>query len=220
MLVSSSVNNNKWIWVKVPKTGTRAYSLLFHAQGEDEFYKDGFRFFHLHQSFHNLYIHHGKRYSGFTVVRHPKTRFISALKHLADLHVSHPQHTTNLPFASIDSLVYFLFNNFDKNCIPKDNRTIEEIFGLHFSSYYNSFFKTQTFWAYHPKINIFRYEELDTFNNWIEMQLGFNTKTLQRVGEIKTNHLEHLDFSSPKFDAIVQHLFYDDYRSFNYQEEI
>lgn len=221
MIISSKINESKWIWIKIPKTGSRAYSKLLVPDGEDELIQNENRLFHFHFTFSHLYTHHQKKYTGFTVVRHPVTRFISALNHLADLNfqcvtpncINHPG---KLPLNSIDSLVEFVYDNFHKNCLPKNNASFNEVFGVDFTNFYDSFFKTQTFWAYHPKMKWFFYEELDTFNNWLQATLGVDAKHIERVGEIKKKHLEHLDFNSPKFIKMVEYLFYDDYKIYGY----
>lgn len=222
MLLTSKLNGKKWIWAKIPKTGTRAYSKLFFPEGTDEFFReDGNRYFHLHFAFTYLYNHHQQQHPGFTVVRHPVTRFISALKHLADLNseciedkcINHPG---NIPWNNIDEMVEFLYDSFERNCIPKNNKSYSEIFGVDFTNYYDSFFRTQVHWVYHPKMKWFYYENLEEYNVWLHETFGFDIKNLERVGEIKKNHLEHLDFTNPKFIQVVEHLFYDDYHAFNY----
>ena len=221
MIISSKINDSKWIWVKIPKTGTRAYSKLLVPHGGDEIIQDGDRFFHFHKTFNEIYVQHQKQYSGFTVVRHPITRFISALNHLADLNsqcteIDCVNHPGKMPWDTIDNMANFLVENFHKNCHPKNDKSLGDIFGVEFYNYYASFFKTQTYWAYHPKMKWFRYEELDVFNAWLETELGFDTTKIERVGEIKKKHLTHLDFNTPVFRELVEHLFYDDFQLFNY----
>lgn len=221
MIISSKINESKWIWIKIPKTGSRAYSKLLVPKGEDEFIQNGKRLFHFHFTFSHLYIHHQKKYTGFTVVRHPVTRFISALNHLADLNfqcvipncINHPG---KLPLNSIDNLVEFIYDNFHKNCVPKNNKSFKEIFGVDHTAYYDSFFKTQVHWAYHPKMTWFYYENLSEFNTWLSKNLGINTTKIEKIGEIKEKHLEHLDFSNYNFVKMVEYLFYDDYKAYNY----
>jgi hypothetical protein len=224
MLIQSKKYDEKFIWIKVPKTGTRAYSQLFHPNG-DEFFVGNKKLYHIHKPFSVLYTQHEKKYSGFTVLRDPRTRFISALKHLADLNqqcdtnncINHPG---KMPLNNMDDLVNFLYDNFERNCIPKNNKDFKEIFGVEFINYYDSFFKTQTFWAYHPKVKYFKYEKIEEFNDWLYNSLGIDVAKLQKVGTIKTNHLEHLNFEDVLFKQVVRHLFYDDYQVFDYQEEI
>lgn len=224
MLVTSKIHNEKFIWIKVPKTGTRAYTKVFHPDGEKLFIGEQ-EFYHVHKPFSLLYHHHQKKYNGFTVVRNPRTRFISALKHLAEMNYECKEencvnHPGNLPLHDLDKLITFLYDNFEKNCLPKNNKSFKQIFGVEFTGYHESFFKTQTFWAYHPKLKIFKYENIENFNYWIENTLGYATSKLQRIGEVKINHLAHLDFDDKHFKKVVHHLFYDDYQMFNYQEDV
>lgn len=206
MIISSKLNDDRWIWVKVPKTGTRAYSQLFYPKEKSEL--------HFHFTFHELYEHHQRKHPGFTVVRHPTTRFISALKHMASLNLG------GVPYDNMKHLVEFIYDHFDKNCVPKQNKTLEEIFHIDYTKYHESFFKTQTYWGYHPKVIWFRYENLQPFNTWIETTLGYNTSTLTSIGKIPHNPLKHLDFSDVQFQRIVKHLFHDDFHVFNYQEDV
>jgi hypothetical protein len=207
MIISSKITNEKWIWVKIPKTGTRAYSQLFYPDNESQL--------HFHYTFHELHIHHQKKYPGFTVTRHPRTRFVSALKHLSQLNL-----LGKMPCDTIENLVDFLFNNFHENCIPKNSITLQNIFSIDFINYHEAFFKTQVHWAYHPKVTCFKYENLQKFNNWIECHLGYDTTRLEQVGKVQKNHLEHLDFQHLSFQKVVHHLFRDDFVLFEYQENI
>ncbi len=206
MIISSKITDEKWIWVKIPKTGTRAYSQLFYPDKESQL--------HFHHTFHELYIQNQKKYSGFTVVRHPVTRFISALRHLENIN-----HLGNLPCDNIESLVNFLYDNFDENCLPKNNKTLQSIFGLEYINYHESFFKTQVHWAYHPKVVWFKYENLTTFNDWLKTRLGIDSMGIKWVGEVKSTGLRHLNFNDTKFMKVVQYLFLDDYKVYGYSTD-
>ena len=48
------------------------------------------------------------------------------------------------------------------------------------------------------------------------MNLGMDTSKLERVGVTKDNKLGHLDFTDTNFVKLLEHLFYDDYKVFNY----
>jgi len=229
MIVTSKIDEQKWIWVKVPKTGTRAYFELFQLPKNKVKIKYGYpvvgatpsvaaaleddenRFLHTHYTFQVLYTLHGRKHPGFTVVRHPFNRFISALNHLIDTGTA-----GKMPYDTIENLTDFLLNNFDKNCMPKNDKSIEQIFDLKYTPYQNSFFQTQTYWAYHPKVQWFKYENIEYFNEWIETTLGFNTQNLKIVGKIKTNHLSHLNVHDEKFKNMIEHLFHADYKIFGY----
>jgi hypothetical protein len=208
MIISSKITNERWIWVKIPKTGTRAYSQLFNPHPESEL--------HFHYTFHSLYNHHKRQYSGFTVTRHPRTRFISALKHLVSLY----QDKCGVPYNNMKHLVEFFYDNFDRNCVPKQNKTLQEIFQENLTQHHVAFFAPQTFWAYHPKVTWFKYENLQQFNRWIETRLGYDTSKLQQIGKVDKNHLAHLDFQHSSFQKVVHHLFQDDFTLFDYPEDV
>lgn len=220
MIISSKINDSKLIWVKIPKTGTRAYSkILVSRNGENIESKD--YSLHFHVTFEQLYTHHNKNYSGFTIVRHPVTRFISALNHLADINsecstldcINHPG---KLPLDNIDRLVEFIYDNFHTNCVPRNNLSFKQIFGVDYTAYYDAFFKTQVYWAYHPKMTWFYYENLNKFNMWLQQTFGIDTSKIQKIGNIKKKHLEHLDMNDGKFIKMIEYLFYDDYKVYNY----
>jgi len=114
----------------------------------------------------------------------------------------------------------FFYDNFNKNCELKYGIDLYSIFDTSDISLISSFFKTQVHWAYHPKVKIFRYEEIDKFNNWIEETLGYDTSQLIHVNASYKKELSsviNIDFTTDKFKKLVKHLFYDDFRYFNYE---
>ena len=128
MLLTSKFNDTKWIWIKIPKTGTRSYSKLFFPDEVDKISYENGTHLHRHFAFTYLYDHHQKQYPGFTVVRHPVSRFISALKHLANVNSECTEdscinHPGNIPWNDINVMVEFFYENFERNCIPKNNKT-------------------------------------------------------------------------------------------------
>ena len=221
MIISSKINGSKFIWVKIPKTGTRAYAKILVSNNEIQTENEDYSL-HFHLTFQQLYVNYRKKYSGFTVVRHPVTRFVSALNHIADVNSQCTSsncnnHPGKLPLDSINTLVEFVYDNFHKNCVPRNNTSFQKIFGVDFTGYYDSFFKTQVHWAYHPKLTWFYYENLNVFNNWLYQNLGIKTTDIKRIGEIQKRHLEHLNFTDPKFIKMVEYLFYDDFNVYNYR---
>lgn len=209
MIISSKIRPDKWIWIKIPKTGTRAYADLFHPG----------HLTHFHTPFHELYSKHQYQYSGVTVVRHPVSRFISALKHLASLGM-----LGDMPVDCIENIVNFMYDNFERRGIPR--RSFKEIFKVtqadpETSLYFQeTFLKQQVYWAYHPKVKWFKYETIADFNFWIEQELGINTSELKRKGAVANNILQHLNFTDNKFHDLVEYLFPDDYVVYNYRREV
>lgn len=124
------------------------------------------------------------------------------------------------PFYDNETVFYeFMYDNFDKNCQPKSGDIFERIFQTTNSillSVGRTLLLTQVYWAYHPKIQTFRYENLSEFNLWVEQSLGYNTSKLKRVNSQTDTQLP-IDFTTNKFKSLVKHLFYDDFRYFNYE---
>ena len=67
----------------------------------------------------------------------------------------------------------------------------------------------------YPPVKIFRYEQLEEFNDWIESTLGYNTQHIEKYNS-SADELQHIDFENPKLIKTVERLFYDDYKVFNY----
>jgi hypothetical protein len=113
----------------------------------------------------------------------------------------------------------FFYDNFNKNCELKYGIDLYSIFNTYNPAMVGSFFQTQVYWAYHPKVKIFRYEEIDKFNDWIEENLGYDTSQLVHKNASRKKELSsviNIDFTTDKFKKLVKHLFYDDFRYFNY----
>jgi len=114
----------------------------------------------------------------------------------------------------------FFYDNFDKNCKLKVGLDLNAIFDTSNTSLIGSFFQTQVHWVYHPKVKIFKYEEIDKFNNWIDATLGYDTSKLTHINASRKKELNgiiNIDFTTDKFKKLVKHLFYDDFRYFNYE---
>jgi hypothetical protein len=119
-----------------------------------------------------------------------------------------------------ETFYQFFYDNFNKNCELKYGLDLYSIFNTADISVVSGFFKTQVYWAYHPKVKIFKYEEIDKFNNWIEKNLGYDTSQLIHTNisqKKELNDIINIDFTSDKFKKLVKHLFYDDFRYFNYE---
>lgn len=245
MIVTSLCTGEKYFWVKVPRTATQSYEKIFFPNRE----RHTTYYPHYHLPFRQ-----SMRYcdtpttveKGFTVVRHPWTRFVSALQLMqskkqsrqnilnhyqrfvklceyceqevdtdGDL-VNHIRDEYHPPtFLENEDVFYdFMYSHFDRNCIPKPYSTLETIFDAH-AHFMKSFFITQTFFAYHPKVQVFKFEQLEIFNNWIEVTLGYNTSSIPHSNSSKDGKLS-IDVHSEKFHKLVQHLFHDDYKLFGY----
>lgn len=112
----------------------------------------------------------------------------------------------------------FMYDNFQKNCNLKPGMSYEDIFTTPDSTFIRSFFKTQLSACYHPAVKIFKYENIDEYNYWIEKELGYDVSKLKKINasRVLTDKKEVLDYTSKKFTDLVKHLFYDDFKYFGY----
>jgi hypothetical protein len=114
----------------------------------------------------------------------------------------------------------FFYDSFDKNCKLKAGLDLYSVFDTSNISLIGSFLYTQVHWAYHPKVKIFKYEEIDKFNSWIEAALGYDTSRLTHINASRKKELSsiiNIDFTTNEFKKLAKHLFYDDFRYFNYE---
>ena len=119
-----------------------------------------------------------------------------------------------------ETFYQFFYDNFDKNCQPKSGNDLYSLFNTNNISMIGSFLYTQIHWVYHPKVKIFKYEEIGKFNNWVEENLGYDTSKLNRINASQTKELSdviNIDFTTDKFKELVKYLFYDDFLYFNYE---
>jgi hypothetical protein len=114
----------------------------------------------------------------------------------------------------------FFYDNFNKNCELKTGLDLNAVFESPNTSMVSSFFQTQVYWTYHPKVKIFKYEEIHKFNSWIEENLGYDTSQLNRMNASQKKELSdviNIDFTTDKFKQLVKYLFHDDFLYFNYE---
>lgn len=235
MVVTSKINDNKFFYIKIPKTGTVAYTKLFFPEMGDNV---------LHV--HDLYTEEYNNMPAFSVIRNPYERFISILyfmKFQRDSQFSNKKDEvlyrfdfnskkrTPIPkneersfgfnfiniFQSEDFFYDFCYSTFYKNCKTKQISDLQSIFDAEAYGFVSSLFMTQVEWAYKPKVKLFRYENLSEFNAWIETTLGYNTNLLKKNNVTPKEDIKiNIDFKSKKFKELVAYLFYDDFRYFNY----
>lgn len=244
MIVSSLLNSEKYFWVKVPRTATQAYEKIFFPNRDvNTFYP------HYHLPYRQIVQYCGTPtpvVGGFTVIRHPLARFISALQYIQQKKNNRTELLKKIEsyekymdiceyceketvaekssilkridgyefpnFLTDENTFYdFIYDNFDKNCQYKNN--VGDVFGS--GSFVKSFFVTQTYFAYHPKVKTFQYENLSSFNNWISNTLGHDVLNLEKKNSAADVPLS-IDTTTTKFKNLVQYLFHDDFKVFHY----
>ena len=213
-MIVSTVENKEYFWIKIPRTATYSYKELFKRYNEVIEEK------HIHHSYLELCKKYDKKLPGFTVVRHPLNRFKSILYYLASRHKDTASDARKL-WESTESCIELLNSYFQRNCQLK-GISIQSIFldtntddSIH--SPITAFFKTQVEYAYHPKVNIFYYERMDEFKNWIETTLKYDTTNTPIINSsCKTHTKVNVDFNNPDFIKTIENLYYVDYKAFNY----
>ena len=249
MLVTSKITGNKYQWIKVPRTGTISYSAIFDQtpvshgikMHRHHVYNEFYRCNECTMEFSKL--------KAFTLVRNPVSRFKSSMNFMVSKYKNRNNIKPNvivhytceickkvksidvqesgvlmsydfINFYKNEDVFYdFMYGYFDKNCELKSGYTFSEVFGTQNPAMISSFFLTQVHWAYNPFVKFFKYEFIKEYNNWIEMELGYDTSTLKRVNASSKKIYDeiNIDFESKKFKELVKYLFEDDFRYFNYE---
>lgn len=228
-----------YIWIKIPRTGTKSYEKFFKIYNEFPEQKGAFNeTIHWHYTYSQTIEELGKL-PGVSVVRNPLSRFISSLKYMAGKKMSCLEEgcikrrpTNNMVcdahqfvdfLGSTNECVEFLTENFTYNCYLKkypartfmNRQKLDEVLQVRDPQFIQCFFTTQVEFSYHPKVKTFRFEEIETFNGWIEEVLGYDTSLLTH--ENSSQHVDiNVDFNHPDFIKVTEMLFYDDYKAFNY----
>lgn len=250
MIITSKIDSTKYQWIRVPRTATMAYSSLFLSKSTNDTPLIHSHLTYNNFFTCNDCINYEKpNLNAFTLVRNPVDRFISSIYFMTSRREnldksdkvvknfnkiceicgkielidvdSEKSKNIFLRFYENESIFYdFFYDNFNKNCQLKPNLNIHSVFDTDDISLVSSFFCTQVYWAYHPKIKVFKYENISEFNKWIENTLGYDTTQLKKTNASRKSELKdiiNVDFTTDKFKELVKHLFYDDFLYFNYE---
>jgi hypothetical protein len=245
MIIKSKDDKTKYFWIKIPRTATVAYSNFFmselcgniqniahaHHRYETKVFCDC----------NNTYTEY-TNLPAVSVVRNPISRFISSLRFLYAFNETTNSTNKKIPvrmcpvchsLSAIDSVEIFsdqkfidfyrdettfyefLYDTFDKNCALKSGLVMGDAFSTMDSRFISSFFYTQIYWAYHPNVKIFKYEQLHEFNDWIVTTLQYDIRNLSHKNSSQSIKFP-IDLTTDKFKQLVKHLFYDDFKYFNY----
>jgi hypothetical protein len=250
MIINSRLTKQNYQWIRIPRTATIAYSNLFLPKKDNKtLFIHSHLTYNKFFTCNNCKNYGKMNLNAFTLVRNPIDRFISSIYFMAarrenlnknrhsfknfnkyceicgkiEAFSTNNEQSKNifLKFYQNESFFYnFLYDIFDKNCQLKRGIDVYTAFETNDISLLMSFFQTQVYWAYHPKVKIFKYEEIHKFNEWIESELGYDTSKLTHINTSKKEELKdvvNIDFTTDKFKKLVKHLFYDDFRYFNYE---
>jgi hypothetical protein len=204
MLIKSKIDGREWIWIRIPKTAGRAYSEIFnHDEG------------HSHLSYQQSIEKYGNVGRAFSVVRNPTDRLKSGIMHdIEDFEWNNPGVSFPDWMTDINSLCDLFFKAVDKNCIIKDEISYIKI--LKDASMMSEVLKTQCSAVHHPDVKIFKYENLQEFNEWIENTLGYDVKRITINGASNYQKYNWLDFSNPRFIELCKVLYKHDYDVYGY----
>lgn len=216
--VVSRTTGKKWLWIRIPKTATISYRRIFFPDIPRNSLQT-------HSSWWDF--REDDWDEGFTLVRHPRRRFRSAIGHLAGTHRSH----LTLQFRDTQDLVEFF-----QPIVPVFIRDIEDLSptwvkkvfqphhlsckncGFNVPNFISALFTPQVHWAYNPKIRFFKFEEMDKFNEFIERELGYDTSSLTHDNTSRSD-LSHIDFDHPDVVTIVEQIYGIDFDVFEYGRE-
>ena len=234
--------SEKYIWIKIPRTGTHSYKMFFDRYNDASDESRIARGVHAHYTYQDAIKKYKRILPGVTVVRHPVARFYSSLKFMLQqkklcsdsegecwFNKATPGkicdgHNFSTEFlTSTQQCIEFLSENFIKNCYLKRYPTrhnvsrpgINTVFKTNNPMFIQSFFSTQAEFAYHPKIQVFKYEKMHEFNTWIQQTLGYDITQIPHENSTDDVTLD-IDINEPEFVKVVEMLFYDDYKVFNY----
>lgn len=232
MLVTSTIDNSKWLWINIPKT---ASTLIRNAILNNVNEMEG--------QVHYTYLENVElygRHTGFTVVRDPMTRFISGLNHVFSecacgkciLLYDRPPKT--------EEIIQFL------NDIVTLSKNINN---FHYKTYYNghdllwmdivkslqkycikskviydpvncvmwSFILPQYLYLDGMEVRdyIFRYEDLKACAKFVDNTLGYKVNLQKRVRNYSYK-LNDVDFDSVELKELIYQYYEEDYKQLNY----
>lgn len=204
MIVRSLVDNSEWIWIRIPKTASRAYRCVFD-------FNEG----HSHLSYTDSIFKYGNVGKAFSVVRDPVQRLKSGITHdIEQFEFDNP----NVPFPSwmmdINLLCDLFFEAIGENCKIKNEKTYVDI--IQDADMMCEVLKTQCSAVNHPEVKVFRYENLEEFNNWITNTLGYKTICFEVNGASNYKKYNWLDFSNPRFAELCRIIYKEDYEVYGY----
>ena len=211
MVIGSKVSSKRYIWLRVPRTATKAYGQLFFPDGNYE---------HTHNNyFYEVINNKLGELPAFSVVRNPYTRFTSAIKYAYVKKIENNatgRFNYYLPVESTDSLADFLTDIVD-SIVDTDNQTaFKKAFLTTDISFIRQMFRRQIDFVGFDQVANFRYENLSEYNSWIETNLGYDTSTVTKFNGTG-DALSHIDFSDTKIKTVVKKLFAEDFTKFNYK---
>lgn len=206
MLVKSLVDGQEWIWVRIPKTATRAYRTVFQMAGDEP---------HSHLSYNEAIEKYGNVGKAFSVIRNPVDRLKSGITHDVDeFKKIYPNRQYPSWMLDIELLCDVFFNILGENC---QIRNKQAYYALSWEAgMMAEVLKTQASAVNHPEVKVFKYENLEEFNKWINNTLGLNASYVEVNGASDYAKYNWLDFSNPRFTELCKLIYKEDYEVYKY----
>lgn len=232
MLVESKTDESKWLWINIPKTASTLIRNSIYGYDHEDDRQDHFTYLENVNTY-------GK-YTGFTVVRNPITRFISGLNHVFNDCACKKCIVFDERPPNTEEVINFLQE------ITNLSKTIKN---FHYKSYYNgsddswmsivkslqkNFIKSKiimdpvdcVMWSFilpqylyldgmDVRDYIFKYEELHTCVNFIENRLGYIIDTSSRPRSYPYK-LQNVDFDNSTIKMLLYEYYEEDYKQLNY----
>lgn len=205
MLIKSLVDGQEWIWIRIPKTATRAYRLIFEMNNDA----------HTHLSYKESIEKYGNIERAFSVVRNPVDRLKSGITHdIDEFKKIYPNRQYPSWMMNIELLCDVFFNILGENCKIKNQPAYTALSWE--AGMMAEVLKTQCSAVNYPEVKVFKYENLTQFNEWIESTLGFNTTQVVVNGASDYEKYNWLDFTNPRFTELCKMIYKEDYEVFGY----
>lgn len=205
MLVKSLVDGQDWIWIRVPKTATRAYRLVFRMSDEA----------HTHLSYKQSIELYRNTERAFSVVRNPVDRLKSGITHdIDEFKKIYPYRQYPSWMLDIELLCDVFFNILGENCRIKNPLAYHALSWE--AGMMAEVLKTQSSAVNYPEVKVFRYENLQEFNEWIKNTLGLDASYIEVNGASDYNRYNWLDFSNPRFTELCKLIYKEDYEVYGY----
>lgn len=231
MLVKSKLNNKLWLWVNIPKTATT--STLKAIFPEQEYNSQQ------HNTYRQLIRQYQDKYSVFTMVRNPVDRFLSGLNHIfsvcecgeCKVDLTDPPKTEEVILFLSDILKlktnnenFFdkVYNNNTNNLYLEVVNSIQKNFQRNIQITDNN---TCVRWSLViPQSymldglvygRIFRYEQIHTFFNFVQRELGYVIPTIKY--REYSNKLTGVDKSNSTLKQLIYELHKEDFINYGYE---
>lgn len=205
MIVKSLVTGLDWIWIRIPKTATRAYRSIFPMGNEP----------HTHWSYRESIEKYGDIGRAFSVVRNPVNRLKSGITHdIDEFKTIYPDKPYPDWMLDIEVLCDVFFDMMGENCTVKNQPLYDKL--VWEAGMMCEVLKTQCSAVNYPEVKVFHYENLNEFNTWITNTLGLYAANIQVSGASDYTKYNWLDFSNPRFTELCKLIYKEDYEVYGY----